>query len=302
MDERGILNSISSKNEYNLAISKLKEFRIDKYFIYPQISWNSKASSVKKIAELINIGIDTFAFVDDQPFEREEVKYSHLNVLCIDAVDISEIPDMPEMIPRFITAESKERRKIYQSDIKRKKLEEKFEGPGDEFLSTLDMEFTISEATEDDLQRAEELTMRTHQLNTTGYTYSYDELNFFRQSSDYKLLISGLDDKYGTYGKIGVTLIKTEKDAWYIKLLLMSCRVMARGVGNVLINYLMQEAKKQGVRLCAELIPTDRNRMMYMTYKFANFKEKEKNGDLIIFENDLSIIQKLPNYIKLVLK
>jgi FkbH-like protein len=99
LDERGILQSVASKNEYDDAIKKLQEFGIDEYFLYPQISWNSKAESVRAVAEAINIGIDTLAFVDDQITEREEVGFSYPEVLLIDALKYMEIPQMEELTP-----------------------------------------------------------------------------------------------------------------------------------------------------------------------------------------------------------
>ena len=297
LDSRGILQSIASKNHYDDAMAKLKEFGLDDYFIYPQIHWNAKASSIEAIAKSINIGIDTLAFIDDQAFERDEVQFSHPEVLCIDANELDKLLALSELNPRFITEDSSKRRLMYQSDIKRQQIEDYFVGPKDQFLASLNMVFTLSPAREEDLRRAEELTVRTHQLNTTGYTYSYEELNAFRQSERYLLLIAGLDDKYGTYGKIGLCLIECDSEVWTIKLLLMSCRVMSRGVGTVMINHLRNEARKNDVRLQAELISNDRNRMMYMTYKFAHFKEKEKEGELLILENDLSQIQNFPEYL-----
>lgn len=299
LDNRGILQSIASKNDYAQAMAKLEEFGLQDYFLYPQISWNSKASAIETIAKSINIGIDTFAFVDDQAFEREEVHFSHPEVLCIDAVDLDNIPNLDAMNPRFITEDSKMRRLMYLSDIKRNQIEEEFTGPKEEFLATLNMVLSILPAKEDDLQRAEELTMRTHQLNTTGYTYSYEELKYFSESPQHKLFIAGLEDKYGTYGKIGLALIELGKKFWTIKLLLMSCRVMSRGVGSIVINHIRNEARNHGVGLQAEFFSTDRNRMMYMTYKFTHFTEKEKQGELIIFENDLSRPQNFPDYVTL---
>ncbi len=298
LDNRGILQSIASKNEYTSAMEKLKEFGLDEYFIYPQINWNSKASSIKVIAELINIGIDTFAFIDDQAFEREEVKFSIPEVNCIDATDLTNLLDIPEMIPKFITKDTKIRRKLYQSDIERKKVEERFEGSQEEFLASLNMEFTISPVGEDDLNRAEELTVRTHQLNTTGYTYDYGELDALRKSDRHKLLIAGLKDKFGTYGKIGLALIQCDEEIWTLKLLLMSCRVMSRGVGTIMINHIMGMAKSENKRLQAEFVSNDRNRMMYVTYKFAGFKEIDDMGGRILLENDLKNIQPFPDYIK----
>ncbi len=299
LDSRGILNSIASKNEHATVIAKLQQLGLIEYFLYPQINWNSKASSLREIARSINIGLDTLAFVDDQAFEREEVAFSVPEVLCIDTADIHTVLGMPEMNPRFITEDSKKRRLMYISDIERDKAEKEFIGPNEEFLATLEMVFTISSAREEDLQRAEELTVRTHQLNTTGYTYSYEELNEFRQSDRHRLLIGSLDDKYGPYGKIGLALVECSKDVWTIKLLLMSCRVMSRGVGTIMVNHIMNLAKSTGIRLCAEFVSNNRNRMMFVMYKFGGFKEIERVGDLIVFENDLSSIQPFPNYMKI---
>ncbi|MCL5260275.1 MAG: HAD-IIIC family phosphatase [Gammaproteobacteria bacterium] len=299
LDGRGILNSIASKNEYNLAMDKLKNFGLDSYFLYPQINWNAKHFSVKQIAESINIGADSLAFIDDQEFELDEVRHSLPEVCCINSENMDDILQMPEMNPRFITQDSRIRRQMYQSDIKRKEIEDNFEGPQQDFLASLAMKFTILNATENDLQRAEELTIRTHQLNTTGYTYSYEELRDFINSDKHLLLISSLDDKYGTYGKIGLSLIEKNEEFWNIKLLLMSCRVMSRGVGNVMITHIMSMAKTQKVRLLAELIPTEKNRMMYMTYKFSGFKEIKNDGKIITFENELTNIPKISSYIAL---
>ncbi|TCO70408.1 HAD-IIIC family phosphatase [Marinisporobacter balticus] len=302
LDERGILQSIASKNNYEDTMEKLKEFNLDEYFIYPQINWNAKSHSIKKIAQLINIGIDTLAFIDDQPAERDEVRFVLPQVSCIDAGCLGTILDMPELNPRFITEDSKLRRSMYQNDILRKNKEESFSGTQEEFLASLEMVLTISSAQEGDLERAEELTVRTHQLNSTGYTYSLEALRTLQESSNHKLLIAGLEDTYGIYGKIGLALVECKEDEWVLKLLLMSCRVMSRGVGTIMLNHIMREAKAANKKLKAEFIPTDRNRMMYITYKFAGFKEMHKDGDMVIFENDLLNIPPYPDYIELIFR
>jgi FkbH-like protein len=297
LDKRGILQSIASKNEYDHAMTQLKAFGLLEYFIYPQINWNSKAQNIETIAKKINIGIDTLAFIDDQPFERDEVNFSHPSVFCLDAAEIDNMLELPEMNPRFLTEDSSRRRLMYLSNIARQKVENHFVGPKEEFLATLNMVLTIAPASVEDLKRAEELMVRAHQLNTTGYTYSYEELEQFRQSDQHILLITGLDDKYGTYGKIGVILIECFDEVWTIKLLLMSCRVISRGVGSVVINHIRNEARKKGVRLQAEFLANEKNRIMYMTYKFTYFKEKNTVNELLVMENDLSQIQKFPEYL-----
>lgn len=301
LDNRGILHSVASKNEYETALKKLKHFGIDEYFLYPQIGWQSKARSIAVIAETINIGLDTIAFVDDDPFEREEVKFSLPQVLCIDAAEIEKIPDMAEMMPRFVTEDSKIRRHLYLADQERNKVEEDFQGPKEEFLASLGMELTFFTPGKEDMKRAEELTVRTNQLNATGYTYSYNELNTFRQSDRYRLLMAKLNDRFGTYGNIGLALVETLPDVWTIKLLLMSCRVMSRGVGTIMMSHIQQQAQEKKVRLLAEFVPTDRNRMMNITYRLAGFQEKGQAGDVEILENDLTNIQPFPQYVKVII-
>ena len=82
-------------------------------------------------------------------------------------------------------------------------------------------------------------------------------------------------------------------------MLLMSCRVMSRGVGTVLLSHIMQEAKAQRVKLLADFRKTDRNKMMYIAYRFANFREASSDGEgNSILENDLLRIQPFPSYLK----
>ena len=297
LDERGILQSIASKNAHDHAMQKLTEFGLQDYFLYPQINWNSKASSLEKIIKAINIGADTIAFIDDQPFERDEVRFSWPEVRCLDAADLDQVLTMPAMTPRFITAESKMRRQMYLSEQQRTEAEEAFDGPQEAFLASLAMVLRIFPAQEEDLQRAEELTLRTNQLNATGYTYSYAELDNLRQSSHHQLLMVSLEDKYGAYGHIGLTLLECMPEIWTIKLLLMSCRVMSRGVGSIILSHILQEAKRHNVRLQAEFVPTDRNRMMNITYRFAGFEEVDQRGEVQILEHALGQLPAFPAYV-----
>lgn len=301
LDDRGILQSIASKNDYDLAWGKLKEFGIDHFFLYPQIHWNSKAESIEEISRDLNIGLDTFALIDDQAFEREEVSFRQPSVRVYDALEVSTaLFDREAFIPRFITDDSRKRRAMYQSEVKRKIVEHNFDGPNEAFLATLDMTLTIKPAVEGDLERAEELTVRTNQLNTTGKTYAYEELNTLRQSPDHRLLIAELNDKFGAYGKIGLVLLELKEEAWIIRLLLMSCRVMARGIGGTIITFLRTEAANNKVRLLADFRETDRNRMMYVTYKFSGFTEIGEKDGIKQLEADLTSIPPFSHFIKLI--
>ncbi|MEI5103009.1 HAD-IIIC family phosphatase [Streptomyces sp. PmtG] len=297
LDELGVLHSIASRNDHGAAMECLKDHGLADYFLYPQINWNPKSSSVEQIATSLNIGLDAIAFVDDQPFERAEVEHTLPAVLTVDVADLPEALQAPEFRPKFVTDESRIRREMYRSAALREQIEEDYTGTNEEFLATLDMRFTIAEAQREDLQRAEELTVRTNQLNSTGRTYSYEELDALRQSPDHLLLVAGLTDRYGTYGKIGLALIERGKPAWHLRMLLMSCRVMARGVGTVLLNHIMRLAREDGAVLRADFVETGRNRVMYVTYAFGGFREAERDGNRLVLESDLREIQPPPRYL-----
>lgn len=300
LDRRGILNSVSSKNNYDDAMKKLQEFGLSQYIIYPEINWNPKSYSVGKIVKNLNIGMDTILFIDDSEFECNEVTSVYPEVVTDDGTNLAELLSNKMLNPEYITMDARNRRRMYLESIERSREEEEFIGTNEEFLKSINMRFCICEAKEDDLVRVEELTNRTHQLNSTGITYSYEELYEYCKSNDYKLYMCELIDKFGSYGKIGIALVELGK-VWHLKLLLMSCRVINRGVGTVLLSYIMNEAKKNGSTLLADFRQTDRNRAMYVSYKFANFQEHSNDGKgNIIFENDLSTIPKIPTYLTLI--
>ncbi|GAA2359090.1 HAD-IIIC family phosphatase [Streptomyces carpaticus] len=299
LDERGILLSVASRNDHEVAMRRLTELGIAEYFLAPQITWGPKSVSVEAVAKSLNIGIDALAFIDDQPFELEEVAFAHPQVLCVHADTVAELPGRPEFTPRFRTEDAARRREMYRSSEARVRAEESFEGAGEEFLSTLGMVFTIDRAQVSDLQRAEELTVRTNQLNSTGATYSYEELEALSASEDHLLLMAGLEDRFGSYGRIGLALVETAGPEWRLKLLLMSCRVMNRGVGTVLLHHVMRLARENGARLTAAFVPTDRNRVMYVTYRFAGFEETGRTGDALVLTAPDAEVPQPPPYLDL---
>lgn len=297
LDNRGILHSIASRNDPQAALAQLARFGLDHYFLFPQIGWNPKSASVTAVAEQLNIGIDTLAFIDDQPFERDEVSFALPQVLCLDADAVADLPGLPEFTPAFLTDESRLRRAMYQSSVQRTQAEQEFTGGDEEFLRTLGMVFTIRPVDGQDLQRAEELTIRTNQLNSTGRMYSYDDLDRLSTDPGHLLLVAGLEDRYGGYGTIGLTLVEKGPEAWTVKLLLMSCRVMSRGVGTVLLNHLMRLAREAGVRLEADFVPNDRNRIMFVTYRFAGFEERGGRGDGVVLVAPDGPVPAPPDYL-----
>jgi FkbH-like protein len=296
LDALGVLHTVASRNDPELAMAKLREFGIDDMFLYPRIGWNPKSASIRQVATKLNLGLDAFAFVDDQDFELAEVGHALPEVLCVPAQDIDAVLRRPEFRPRFVTDESAQRRRMYAGQLLRDDVEADFVGTNEQFLASLDMTFSIAPAAREDLQRAEELTIRTNQLNSTGRTYSYDELDALRLSAGHLLLVATLTDRFGSYGKIGLALVEQSSPDWRLNMLLMSCRVMSRGVGSVLLSHIMREARAAGRGLRADFVETGRNRMMQITYAFAGFREVSREGGHVVLAADLEAVQPLPGY------
>ncbi|MFI7542412.1 HAD-IIIC family phosphatase [Actinoplanes sp. NPDC049599] len=294
LDRRGILQSIASRNDHEPAWARVVAFGLDEFFLHPQICWADKSRSVRAVADRLGIGLDAVAFVDDQAVERDEVRHALPMVTTIDAADLGGLLGLPGMRPRFVTAESRIRRTMYVTDEVRKRDESEFPGTREEFLATLGMHVTIRPAGEPDLRRAEELTVRTHQLNTTGRPYSYEQLCALTRSPDHLLLVAGLTDRYGTSGTVGLALVDRGPHAWLIRLFITSCRVVSRGVGGIMMTHILESAQRRGVSLRAEFVPNDRNRLMYLTYKFHGFREIGTDGGTVLLEHDLVHIRPRP--------
>lgn len=297
LDQRGILQSIASKNERAPALAQVRRFGIEHFFLHTQINWEPKSGSIRQIAERLNLGLDAFAFIDDQVFEREEVAFALPDVRTFDPSELPALLAAPECTPKIVTEDARRRREMYQADLVRQEEENAFRGASAAFLATLGMALTVAPAEAADLPRVEELVARTNQLNTTGQTYSYTELETLRRSAEHRLLVAELTDKHGGYGKIGVVLLHCTETVWTIKLLLMSCRVMSRGIGGALITLLRQEARAARVALHADIRVTERNRMMYVTYKFAGFTEIAESDGLALLQAEAASIPELPAYL-----
>ncbi len=297
LDARGILNSIASRNDAPVTEAKLREFGIHELFVYPQISWGAKSAAVATIAGLLNIATDALAFVDDDPFERDEVAAGLPDVLCLDATEVDTFLARPEFAPATVTVDARNRRTMVQSEVRRSELAQTM-APA-EFLDSLGMVLTVAEGTEDDLARSEELSLRTNQLNSTGETFDREELESFLRSPSHLLYVAELDDRYGPYGKIGLALVELQDDCWLVRLFLVSCRVMARGVAPALLRHLVREAGAAGLPLRARFIRTDRNRPMYLMFKFEHFREIVREGDVALLQHDGSAMPEPPSYIEM---
>jgi methoxymalonate biosynthesis protein len=274
LDSRGILQSIASKNDFDLAWQLLEKLGIAEYFVLPHISWGRKSDSVYDIADQLKFALNTIAFVDDQPSERAEVAFRSPEVRCYTAEQAVSLADLPEFSPEVVTVDARRRRQMYQAAFRRDAERESFTGPDEEFLRSLDLVMTIHRADEESLSRVEELTLRTSQMNATGVHYPDTVLRDLLAARDHEILTVTLTDRFGPHGAVGVLLLEHHRAVWHLKLLATSCRVVSFGAGTVILGWLIDQAARANAHLAADFRATKRNRMMDIAYRFAGFTDE----------------------------
>lgn len=286
LDRRGILHAAAGRGERHVTQRHLEERGLSDWFCAVQVGWGAKSAAVRRIAKALNIGLDTIAFIDNDPLERAEVGGELPMVRCYPATEVGRLPELRDFRPEHITAEAAGRRRLYQVEWQRHEAEEEFTEGRQEFLDSLGLVMELSPATEEDLSRASELTVRTHQLNSTGLTYGIDELRRLSASPDHQVRLARLRDRFGDYGIIGLSVTElTGRDA-VLRLMLMSCRVASRGTGSVLLHHLIQQALAEGRRPVAHFIPTEVNRNLLVTMRFAGYATTVTDEDRLVLAVD----------------
>lgn len=273
LDARGILQSVASKNDADLAMSTLTKLGVAEYFVLPKIGWGPKSESVREIAEELRFAHEAMAFVDDRPQERAEVEFVLPRVRCYPAEQVTSLPGLPEFTPATVTTDSRRRRQMYQAGFHRDAERAAFRGPDQDFLRSLEVEMTIGRATAAELGRVEELTVRTTQMNTTGVFYAEETLRTMIGSAAHEVLTVTITDRFGPYGAVGVVVLDRYPGVWHVKLLATSCRVVSLGAGAEILRWLVNEAARAEAHVLADFKPTERNRIMEIAYRFAGFTD-----------------------------
>lgn len=244
LDAKGILNSVASKNDEELARAALKHFGLDEYILFPQINWGPKSDSVRRIAELIDIGLDTFVFVDDQPFERGEVAASHGMVTIMTPDDIAGFASHP-LFDVPVTEESKKRRFMYRDEEKRQSAASSAGTDYLGFLRGCDIRLEIMPVTKESAERVYELTQRTNQLNVTGARFTREEVQqFVDGTSPNRGFVLRCSDNFGDYGIIGFCVLNLAVPR--IEAFFMSCRVQRKRVEQAFFAWLAYQLMQVG--------------------------------------------------------
>jgi FkbH-like protein len=257
LDRRGIINSIASKNDAELAFRALERFGLRDLFVFPKIGWGPKSEAIRDIIAEMDVGGDTFAFIDDQPFERGEVSE------LLPEVTVFSDGQMAGLLghPRFdvpVTAESGLRRHMYQTEEKRSAARDGSALDYVAFLRSCEIVLTVSRLSPRNLTRMYELGQRTNQLNFSGLRYSQAELEALMAERPQDAFVLACADRFGDYGAIGFCVLA--EGLPQVESFFMSCRVQRKRVEAAFFQRLAEELQARGAaRMEVRYRPTAKN-------------------------------------------
>ncbi len=230
-----------------------------------RIDWEPKAENIAAIAKVLNIGLDSLIFIDDSPMEIAYMRQAQPDVSCIllpeDPADI--VPALQHLfsLDRLeVTAEDRARVDMMRAETDREVLGAKL--TKGEFLRALELRLELFTAGSEDLGRITQLINKTNQFNLTTVRRTLDEVRVLANSRDHHVYGLSVADKFGAYGLTCVVVVALSPDraTWHVDTLLLSCRVLGRGVETALLAGLAADARSEGVReFVANFVATKKN-------------------------------------------
>jgi FkbH-like protein len=272
--------AISSKNDEEIARAPFQKhpdmLLREQHVAVFQANWEDKATNLNAIAEGLSLGVDSIAFIDDNPFERNFVRGS------LPAVAVPELPADPAFYARILAAsgcfeslafstEDRKRAEFYRDNARRATLEKEV-GNLESYLASLQMEIFFRRFDAVGRSRIAQLINKSNQFNLTTRRYTEAEVEAIENQADAYGLQIRLRDKFGDNGMISVVICRRLGDDWYIDVWLMSCRVLGRRVETAVLGELLEAARAEGVNnLVGRYIPTERNAMVREHYRKLGF-------------------------------
>jgi FkbH-like protein len=309
LSRRGILLAICSKNNPDDAMEALEKhpgmLLRPKDFSAMRINWNDKVQGLREIAAELNIGIDALALLDDNPFEREQVRASLPEVTVIELPEdplhyAAALRDCPVFERLALSSEDRQRTSLYAGQRQRAQAEQSFQTKED-FYRFLEQEAEIAPVQPTTLARVAQLTQKTNQFNLTTRRYSEQEIAEMTKLPGWQVLSLRVRDRFGDHGLVGVAVTRDEKEVCEIDTLLLSCRVIGRTVESALLSHIAQAAAARGrQRLSGWFLPTKKNTPAREFYAQHGFDLQTNDGSGSLWTLDLSKRQiACPEWIKL---
>jgi FkbH-like protein len=258
--------------------------RLEDFAVF-EATWEAKSIGIQRVAQLLDLGLSSLTFVDDNPYEREQVRSA------LPDVDVLELPGDPAgyaaalgaypylELPSF-TAEDRDRGQQYRGRSAARALKEEATSLA-EYQSQLNMVATLIPVDQIHLDRAVQLINKTNQFNLTTRRRNREEVTQLLARDNVEIFLARLRDCFADHGIVVVAIGIQDGTSLEIDTLLMSCRVIGRDLERVVINEMIERARRRG---CEEVrgwyLPTERNTLVADLYSRAGFElmDSQANG------------------------
>jgi FkbH-like protein len=287
LSQRGVILTVCSKNDEAEALRALDQHPDmvlrSRHFACKIINWDDKAASLRRIAENLNIGLDSLVFLDDNPAERALVRVMLPEVL------VPEMPKDPADYAPFLrdldcfeilsrSTEDLNRGAMYQAEFGRTQSK-KSAGSLPEYYFSLGMELEIGRANSFARPRIAQLTQKTNQFNLTTRRYTEADIRRMEEDSAWRVYWLRLKDRFGDSGISGVGIMRNVGEAnWEIDTFLLSCRILGRTIETAFLAHLLAQLRTSGAEnVYGWFMPTSRNAPAQNFYQTHGFRLLEQN-------------------------
>ena len=310
LKRRGILLAVCSKNNPADAMEALSGhpgmILQPGDFAAMRINWSEKAQNLREIAAELNIGLDTIAFLDDNPVERQHVREQAPEAIAIhlpeDPMGYAQaVRDCPWFERLTLSEEDRQRGEYYAAQRERVELERGVTSKED-FYRGLEQVAEISPVNARTLARVSQLTQKTNQFNLTTRRYTEQQIAEMAASPACRVWSLRLKDRYADNGLVGVAIARIDGEVCEIDSFLMSCRVIGRTVETALLAHLSADARQQGAKfLQGWSLRTKKNAPAREFYRDHGFEVAEQTAEGVLWKLDLQEKQiRAPEWIKVV--
>lgn len=290
--EEGMLLAIVSKNneedvwevfEKNPGMLLKKE-----HFVNWRINWEPKSQNMKEIAEELNLGLNSFIFVDDSLTECLEVMTNCPEVLSLHLPEnVSEILAYLSHVWAFdnliVTEEDKMRTEMYVAERQRKAIQEETMSIPD-YLAGLELKMSMNKVEKSQIARVSQLTQRTNQFNLSTKRRTVDEIEHLLKQTDTNCWTIEVSDRFGDYGLVGVVITKEVNQKLNIDTFLLSCRVLSRRIEDAILVGLNKHCQENGLSFVeATYYPTAKNQPFKAFINRMNWEIVEETDSCLLY-------------------
>ncbi len=284
----GVILNIASKNYYDVAMEGLKRpgsvLKLED-FIISKINWEPKHENIKTMGQELNLGCDSFVFLDDNPAERKIVSDY---VEGISAPELDRAENYIRIIDKngyfeciSLSDEDRNKDKMYRDNAKRSEMMATFSNY-DDYLKSLKMKAEIKSFKPIYLERITQLTNKSNQFNLTTKRYSEIDIKNIYEDNNYIKLYGKLEDIFGDNGVISIVIGNVKEKELHIDLWVMSCRVLKRKMEYAMMDELVKRCKKNKIeKIYGYYYPTVKNKLVLNFYDDMGFNldNEDENGN-----------------------